>query len=169
MAQFPSQAADSQAFSDIKLPSESVTLDDYELKGGSGTNKLLAYCLSLAAHLSELSSIRYQHNSFQLGRYLKLKWNVSFYSPSLFTKKRQKFSFFLTKKVEEDLKWLHNEADTSARLFSLPVVLHIIENPSFATKLRNDVHNQSLDIAKVAIKLKLKPKLKLILNKLFRY
>lgn len=77
IAQFPSHPQDNQAFCDVKLPTESVTLDEYELKGGSGTNKLLAYCLSLTAHLSEMSSIRYQHDNFQLGRYLKLKWNVS--------------------------------------------------------------------------------------------
>jgi hypothetical protein len=76
IAQFPAHLQQSQAFSDVKLPSENVTLDEYELKGGSGPNKLLAYCLSLTAHLSEMSSIRYQHNNFQLGRCLKLKWNV---------------------------------------------------------------------------------------------
>ena len=77
ISQFPATVPESQLFSDVKLPGERVTLEDYELQGGCGANKLLAYCLQLVAHLSDLSSMRYQRSSFDLGLHLKLKWNVS--------------------------------------------------------------------------------------------
>lgn len=82
ISQFPATVPESQLFSDVKLPGQRVTMEDYEQQGGCGANKLLAYCLQLVAHLSDLSSMRYQKSSFDMGLYLKLKWNVS-HTPTL--------------------------------------------------------------------------------------
>ncbi|RWS06849.1 geranylgeranyl pyrophosphate synthase/polyprenyl synthetase-like protein, partial [Dinothrombium tinctorium] len=83
------------------FPWEGISLTDWEQLGGYCSTNLLAYSCQYVATLSNLSSIRFEKAAYDLGRNLRLKWNI-----------------------EEDIKAIQNEESESFRPLSAPVVLH---------------------------------------------
>lgn len=72
-----SEIRDSIDFYDqYNLPTERVTMADYEINSGHGANGLLAFSAQYIAKLSDLTSIQFEKFCYDLGWNLRIKWNV---------------------------------------------------------------------------------------------
>ncbi|RWR99835.1 geranylgeranyl pyrophosphate synthase/polyprenyl synthetase-like protein, partial [Dinothrombium tinctorium] len=113
------------------FPWEGISLTDWEQLGGYCSTNLLAYSCQYVATLSNLSSIRFEKAAYDLGRNLRLKWNI-----------------------EEDIKAIQNEESESFRPLSAPVVLHVQRNPKFLhelNKLKKSEENSNIQKIKEII------------------
>ncbi|RWS23716.1 geranylgeranyl pyrophosphate synthase/polyprenyl synthetase-like protein, partial [Leptotrombidium deliense] len=108
------------------FPWEGISVTDWEQLGGYCSTNLLAYSCQYVAILSNLSSIRFEKAAYDLGRNLRLKWNI-----------------------EEDIKSITDEEREDFKLFSAPVVLHIQRHPKFLRELHNLSKDDKMNIKKI--------------------